>query len=71
MLEKQKSSMLLYNGHDVTKDRWHWAQIEIKEDVLFNVLVILDLVYNELVLLNVLVILDFLYRAQMAALIRT
>ena len=47
--------------------RWN----RIKEDVLFNVLVILDLVYNELVLLNVLVILDFLYRAQMAALIRT
>ena len=47
-------------------ERWN----RINEEVLFNVLVILDLVYNEHVVFNVLVILDFLCRAQMAALIR-
>ena len=61
--------------------RWN----RIDEDVLFNVLVILDLVYNEhvvfnalgildlvnnaLVLFNVPVVLDFVCRDQMAALI--
>ena len=47
-------------------ERWN----RINEEVLFNGLVILDLVYNEHVVFNVLVILDFLCRAQMAALIR-
>ena len=59
--------------------RWN----RINEDVLFNVLVILDLVYDEhivfnvldlvynaLVLFNVLVVLDFVCRAQMTALIQ-
>ena len=44
--------------------RWN----QINEDVIFNVLVILDLVYNTLVLFNVLVVLDFVCRDQMAPL---
>ena len=40
------------------------------EHVVFNVLIILDLVYNALVLFNVLVVLDFVCRAQMTALIQ-